>query len=370
MALSLWLPLLIGAAAVFVLLPRPRPLPAVAGVAAALAALALAAWHFLIGVGLSVESFLFLVFSALAIASGLLLVTQQNPARAALSFALVVLSTCGLFLLLAAPFLTAATIVVYAGAIVVTFLFVIMLAQQAGLSDADARSREPLLAVITGAVLLAALLHVIHIAWQEPDDLVEQMLEIAYQTDARVAAGDTAALESFPERLKEPLMKVFAEEEKREAEPSYRPSRRVLLASRLRDDLDNDGIPRLPSPDEATPESRREAVAGAIRYLQVARVQLRRALDAPAFGLPAAGAAASPDPLSPLSGPRANVPAAKLRLDRAGTPQLPAENAQYLGRSLFTDYLVPVELGGVLLLVATVGAIAIAQRRLPREARR
>ena len=59
-----------------------------------------------------------------------MLVTQQNPARAALSFALVVLSTCGLFLLLAAPFLMAATIVIYAGAIVVTFLFVIMLAQQ------------------------------------------------------------------------------------------------------------------------------------------------------------------------------------------------------------------------------------------------
>ena len=69
-----------------------------------------------------------------------MLITQQNPARAALSFALVVLSTCGLFLLLAAPFLMAATIIVYAGAIVVTFLFVIMLAPADGLSDADARS--------------------------------------------------------------------------------------------------------------------------------------------------------------------------------------------------------------------------------------
>ena len=41
-------------------------------------------------------------------------------------------STCGLFLLQAAPFLMAATIIIYAGAIVVTFLFVIMLAQQEG----------------------------------------------------------------------------------------------------------------------------------------------------------------------------------------------------------------------------------------------
>ena len=58
------------------------------------------------------------------------------------SFALVVLSSCGLFLLQAAPFLMAATIIVYAGAIVVTFLFVIMLAHQEGPSDADYRSRE------------------------------------------------------------------------------------------------------------------------------------------------------------------------------------------------------------------------------------
>ena len=78
--------------------------------------------------------------------------------RAALSFALVVLSTCGLFLLLAAPFLMAATIIIYAGAIIVTFLFVIMLAQQAGLSDADQRSREPFLACVAGFVLLGAML--------------------------------------------------------------------------------------------------------------------------------------------------------------------------------------------------------------------
>ena len=84
------------------------------------------------------------------------MITQRNPVHAALCFALVVLSTCGLFLLQAAPFLMAATIIIYAGAIVVTFLFVIMLAQQAGLSNADQRSREPLLATLAGFVLLGS----------------------------------------------------------------------------------------------------------------------------------------------------------------------------------------------------------------------
>jgi NADH:ubiquinone oxidoreductase subunit 6 (subunit J) len=40
----------------------------------------------------------------------------------------------------------------------------------------------------------------------------------------------------------------------------------------------------------------------------------------------------------------------------------PGENVAPLGRALFTDYLVAVELGGTLLLVATIGAIAIAAR--------
>jgi NADH:ubiquinone oxidoreductase subunit 6 (subunit J) len=51
------------------------------------------------------------------------------------------------------------------------------------------------------------------------------------------------------------------------------------------------------------------------------------------------------------------------RYDAQGRPYLPADNSSYLGRSLFTDFLLPVELGGVLLLVATIGAIAIAHRR-------
>ena len=46
---------------------------------------------------------------------------------------------------------------------------------------------------------------------------------------------------------------------------------------------------------------------------------------------------------------------------------MPAENVAYLGRSLFTDYLLAVELGGTLLLVATIGAIAIASRRAERD---
>ena len=126
LARGLWpiaLPALLGAAAIALLLPRPRGVPGLTGAVMAGAALLAALWFLIRGGGANPETVLFYSFAGIAITAGGLLVTQRNPARAALSFALVVLATCGLFLLQAAPFLAAATIIVYAGAIVVTFLF-------------------------------------------------------------------------------------------------------------------------------------------------------------------------------------------------------------------------------------------------------
>ncbi len=56
-----------------------------------------------------------------------------------------------------AQFLAVATIVVYAGAILVTFLFVLMLAQSQGRDYYDRISWEPLLAAAAGAVLIGIL---------------------------------------------------------------------------------------------------------------------------------------------------------------------------------------------------------------------
>ena len=42
---------------------------------------------------------------------------------------------------------------------------------------------------------------------------------------------------------------------------------------------------------------------------------------------------------------------------------LPAANVAYLGRALFSDYLLAVEIGGTLLLTATIGTILITSRR-------
>lgn len=103
------------------------------------------------------EDILFTSFAGLMVMAGCGMQVESHPVYSALWFALVILATCGLFLMQGAAFISAATIIVYAGAIVVTFLFVIMLARQKGKSPYDMRLRQPLVAMASGGVLLAVL---------------------------------------------------------------------------------------------------------------------------------------------------------------------------------------------------------------------
>ena len=95
----------------------------------------------------------FYILAAVSICSAVLMIASHNPVIAALWFALVLLSNSGLYLLQGAEFLSAATIIIYAGAIIVTFLFVIMLAQPNGAAPYDLHSREPLLSCTAGVIL-------------------------------------------------------------------------------------------------------------------------------------------------------------------------------------------------------------------------
>ena len=75
------------------------------------------------------ESVLFYIFSGVSIISSLLLITRANPLMSALWLVLALAATAGIFALLSAPFLAVIQVLVYAGAIMVLFLFVIMLIQ-------------------------------------------------------------------------------------------------------------------------------------------------------------------------------------------------------------------------------------------------
>ena len=73
------------------------------------------------------ESIFFYAFGAIAVASGLMVVINRNPVHSALFLIVTLFCIAGLFVLLNAHFLAVIQVLVYAGAIMVLFLFVIML---------------------------------------------------------------------------------------------------------------------------------------------------------------------------------------------------------------------------------------------------
>ncbi|HEU5115825.1 MAG TPA: NADH-quinone oxidoreductase subunit J, partial [Isosphaeraceae bacterium] len=100
-------------------------------------------------------------FGLIAMGGGVLMITSKNPVHSALWFAMVVLSTSGLFLLAGAQFLAAGTIIVYAGAIIVTFLFVIMLAQAEGQALYDRLARSPGRSALVAFLMLLGILYAV-----------------------------------------------------------------------------------------------------------------------------------------------------------------------------------------------------------------
>ncbi len=159
----------LGALALVLLLPRTRQ----AGVnlkligwllgAATLGGALLALSRFA-SAGDPTPSAYFYFFAFLAVFGAVKVVTHVRPVYAALYFILTVLASAAMFLLLAAEFMAFALIIVYAGAILITYLFVIMLAYnevdtaaQRLRDDVDRQAREPVAAAAVGFLLLAVL---------------------------------------------------------------------------------------------------------------------------------------------------------------------------------------------------------------------
>ncbi|MCU0704285.1 MAG: NADH-quinone oxidoreductase subunit J [Fimbriiglobus sp.] len=329
--LQLILATMLGGLGVFFLLPRPRGRWVAGGVALVLCGMGTLAAFLITRFGQPlaasdaanidwVGSGLFWLFAAGAIVFGMVLVTQRNPARGAIAFAFVILSTCGLFLLLAAPFLMAATIIIYAGAIIVTFLFVLMLSNVRTASDENDRSREPLLGALAGFAFLGLVLFTLHSS--EAD-----------------STGPEALLTSIERvRLTEAVSKLDAGE----ADEANNLVNDVLV-NRV------DGKPtvaqRLASHD-ADPR---------VAAFLAQTIELRKSNDKVFNAQNAADKSKAAAALRPEL------------IVYLGNGHLPARNVANLGTVLYSEYLLAVEMAGTLLLVATVGAVAIAGRRNPAK---
>lgn len=197
---------------------------------------------------MELESFVRMCFSILAVAGAVAFVTTREPVHAALGFATAVLSSCGVMFMQSAYFIAAATMIVYAGATIIIFLFVLMFAQKSKLQWYDVQLSKPLIAAATATCLLCA------IVWSvcETGEILPVKLDLTRPYSLSVPGSD--------------------------------PGR---------------SIP--PVPDQ-------------------------------------------------------------LSMDQAQLQEFTPSKTSGLGRSMFTDYLLAIELAGTVLLVATIGAIVLAQK--------
>ena len=101
---------------------------------------------------------LFIIFGLLAVAGALNLLFQRHPINSALSLVVVMMSLAVLYWSLGAEFLAAAQVIVYAGAIMVLFVFVVMLLNAGEEDRAEGASRISYIVGIPGAAATFCLL--------------------------------------------------------------------------------------------------------------------------------------------------------------------------------------------------------------------
>ena len=364
----------LGVAGFFLLLPRPSVRFVPGGIAALLGA-AVVFGSFLyrrFGQPMPnvIESALFWMFSAGALVFGCVLVAQKNPARGAIAFAFVILSTCGLFLLCAAPMLMAATIIIYAGAIIVTFLFVLMLSQTDGPADENDRSRDPLYGGFAGFAFAGLVLFALYQTSQAADAnqtrTADNRLDTRFPApvlkaeDRKALASGLAELDAASaeledaktnaDRAKMVLRYLAAQAHFAEVAGQSKDGRNDAgtIRTRLEKMPENGPVPAvLFRPDQQSKEALDRAAK--VRALAFTERELETMLmkDKPDTGAVKAKAQKLRDEVALLY----------------GTGDLPAANVRALGLSLYSEHLLAVELAGTLLLVAVIGAVAVAQRK-------
>ncbi len=100
--------------------------------------------------------FFFYLLATVAVVGAIVMVVKVNPVHSALALIITLLASAGLYLMLYAPFMAGVQIVLYAGGILVMFLFVMMLVNIQDLYVEKMMNRQWLLAL--GATIALALL--------------------------------------------------------------------------------------------------------------------------------------------------------------------------------------------------------------------
>jgi len=140
----------------------------------------------------------FWIFSAWAIASALVTITRRNAIASAMWLVSTMFALSGLFVLLQAQFIAAIQVLVYAGAVMVLFLFVIMLLN---IGHATTDMRGP--AAVAATVVIAGLLviQLVALARYSPDRLAGEVAQAPQMRDPAAAfIGGMAARQAVAEQ--------------------------------------------------------------------------------------------------------------------------------------------------------------------------
>ncbi len=256
----------------------------------------------------------FYVFAALALGAALRVITHHRPVYSALYFILTIIASAGLYVLLAAEFMAFALVIIYAGAILITYLFVIMLATQSPVegddefqADYDAKAREPALATLAGFVLLAVLTTMVF----------GGLGSLRAPSGAQHARIERLALATMPQKIE-----------------------RVLRDTPRRDDSgepmrDADGrAVMMVGPDE--------------RVVRLPAIEGRSMVNI---------AEGSVLVEMPDGGTRMTNP-------RDWPEELGVSNVEMVGRNLLADHPGTIEIAGVILLMAMLGATVLSRRQV------
>ena len=110
----------------------------------------------------------FYLFAFIAVLAALGMVLLRNPVHSTLSLAAVFVSLAAMYVLLSAPFIAVAQVMIYAGAILILFVFVIMLLNPGTDAGAGALKAQRGLAILFGAALVIELIVVLGAAVLPP----------------------------------------------------------------------------------------------------------------------------------------------------------------------------------------------------------
>ncbi len=152
---------------------------------------------------------IFFVLAFIAVASALLLVTRKSPLTSALYLIVTMCSLAGLFALLGAIFLAALQVIVYAGAIMVLFLFVIMLLNlRTDEFSADLHKMQKYLGMAFALIILLQTVFIV--VWATNDFPSNAKMTTEFTQGIETPIPDSTADYSSAETVAETLFTQFS----------------------------------------------------------------------------------------------------------------------------------------------------------------